>query len=48
MSWSDDHLLACFRMPSGLTITGRNTSIRNTYLNIVKDGSIFSARNQSD
>jgi|SRR5579859_821723 len=30
--WSDKELLACFRMPSGSTITGRTTSIRNAFV----------------
>src|SRR5947209_1676947 len=32
MSWSDEELLGCFRMPGGFTITGRTTSIRNVFV----------------
>jgi hypothetical protein len=32
MGWSDKQLLACFRMPTGYTITGRTTSIRNVFV----------------
>lgn len=32
MSWSDKDLLACFRMPTGSTITGRTSSIRNVFV----------------
>jgi 5-methylcytosine-specific restriction endonuclease McrA len=32
MNWTDKELLACFQMPSGSTITGRTTSIRNVFV----------------
>jgi len=32
MPWTDAQVLACFKMPTGLTITGRSSSVRNVFV----------------
>jgi hypothetical protein len=32
MPWTDKQLLLCFKMPSGFTITGRSSTIRNVFV----------------
>jgi hypothetical protein len=32
MRWTDKELMSCFTMPSGLTITGRSSSISNVFV----------------
>ena len=35
VTWTDSDLIACFRMPSGLTISGRSSTMVNAFVNAV-------------